>query len=327
MDNTLPLICIIVPIYNAERFLEDALKSLQVQDYENIRVIMVNDGSVDCSEDIALQFAGDDARFVYIDHTVNRGSGAAYNTGLAAAYDTGCEYICFLDNDDIAEPFMVETLYDTIRVTDAPVALCDFTMFTETEIFVRHIFADIADGVYNTADYPSVFHSDPCPWNKIYRTEFMRENRNAINFIERAGLQFADTSFYIKLMITARKFAYRPKSIVNYRIYDGQSVNSKKDPTDTLIEEFNESVRFLNALEIDNRLDKKLSATYFNIRFAQVYFQFLERLSPEYKERYKRLMQEYFSEQAQRGNFDGDWRNTVYYDNHKNFCETERVFD
>jgi glycosyltransferase involved in cell wall biosynthesis len=284
---------------------------------------MVNDGSTDNSAEIALQFADNDARFVYIDHTVNRGSGAAYNTGLAAAYDTECEYICFLDNDDLAEAFMVKSLYDTIRVTDAPVAFCEYMSFNEQENKPSNIFGATKGTVLEVRDSPRLFHTAAQPWNKIYRTEFMRENKDTLRFAERAGLQYADTSFFVKLLLTAEHIAICPKRLVYYRIYAGQSMQTSKDPTDPLLDELWETAKFLT----EKGFDGTPHALCTNYRFVLLYFFFLSKLADEYKARYKNLMRRYFADQTGKGNLDENWRTLQLYEENQTTWETERVFD
>ena len=76
-----PLVSIIVPIYNAEKYLKDCLESIKNQTYKNIEVIMVDDGSKDGSAGIARRYASSDSRFIYILQE-NSGVSVARNTGL-----------------------------------------------------------------------------------------------------------------------------------------------------------------------------------------------------------------------------------------------------
>ncbi|MCR1863815.1 hypothetical protein CBF86_05955 [Limosilactobacillus reuteri] len=97
-------VSIIVPIYNVETYLENALASIQQQSYRNLKVIMVNDGSTDHSIEIAQRFL-QDSRFMLVSQK-NQGLSAARNTGLK--YVDG-EYVYFFDSDDQIAPNLIET--------------------------------------------------------------------------------------------------------------------------------------------------------------------------------------------------------------------------
>lgn len=107
-------VSIIVPIYNVERYLPQCLQSVQQQTYPRLQVIMVDDGSMDSSADIARQTALHDPRFVLVQQA-NQGLSAARNTGLQHA--TG-DYLMFVDADDWLERDCVETLLSQIGDCD-----------------------------------------------------------------------------------------------------------------------------------------------------------------------------------------------------------------
>lgn len=96
-----PLISVIVPVYNGERFLRDALDSIFAQDYASYEVIVVDDGSTDATGTIAQSYH----RVRYIRQS-NQGVSAARNTGMAAA---GGEFLAFHDHDDLMRPTRLST--------------------------------------------------------------------------------------------------------------------------------------------------------------------------------------------------------------------------
>ena len=118
MENT-PLISLIVPIYNAEKYLKKCIDSICAQTYENLQIILVNDGSTDDSKAIIDQYVKMDPRIVAI-HKQNAGVSEARNTGLDAA--TG-DYVCFSDADDFLMPDYVDYLYQLVIANDADIAL------------------------------------------------------------------------------------------------------------------------------------------------------------------------------------------------------------
>jgi glycosyltransferase involved in cell wall biosynthesis len=96
-----PLISVIVPAFNVERYLADALESVLQQTYPNLEVIVVDDASTDRSRDIAERFRLTDSRVRVFDHAENRGLAAARNTGIENAKGA---YLALLDGDDVAGP-------------------------------------------------------------------------------------------------------------------------------------------------------------------------------------------------------------------------------
>lgn len=110
MSNNLPLISIIIPVYNVEKYLREALDSVVNQTYTNLEIIIVNDGSTDNSLNICNEYKDRDDRIRVIS-VPNGGLGAARNHGLNHA--TG-EYISFLDSDDYCPNNAIELMYNAL---------------------------------------------------------------------------------------------------------------------------------------------------------------------------------------------------------------------
>ena len=100
------MISVIVPVYNAERYLEECLNSIQQQSYTDIEVILVNDGSTDHSKTICERYCEEDSRFYLLNQT-NQGQSVARNVGVAASKG---EFIAFVDSDDIIQKNYLEKL-------------------------------------------------------------------------------------------------------------------------------------------------------------------------------------------------------------------------
>ena len=103
-----PRVSIIVPVYNAEKYIERCVNSLRNQSLEDIEIILVDDSSTDLSYEICKRMAEEDFRIKVI-HKENEGAGRARNKALEIA---GGEYIGFMDSDDFAETDMFKTLYE-----------------------------------------------------------------------------------------------------------------------------------------------------------------------------------------------------------------------
>jgi glycosyltransferase involved in cell wall biosynthesis len=102
------LISVVVPVYNAERYLEPCLNSILSQTYKNLEILCVNDGSTDGSPEILKRIAATDPRVIVLDQE-NAGVSAARNRGIDAAHG---EWITFVDSDDALDERMYQTLYD-----------------------------------------------------------------------------------------------------------------------------------------------------------------------------------------------------------------------
>ena len=101
------LISLIIPVFNAEKYLSECIDSVLAQTYKNYEVIIVNDGSTDKSEDIINCYGKKDKR-IHAYHKLNGGVSSARNYGINVASG---DYICFIDADDIIENIYLETLY------------------------------------------------------------------------------------------------------------------------------------------------------------------------------------------------------------------------
>ncbi len=114
MNN--PLISVLLPVYNAEKYIRDTLLSVVNQSYRNLEIIVLNDGSTDRCEDIILSFRDDRIRYLSRE---NRGVGSARNTLLSLASG---EMILFVDADDILSPSFIEKLFQAKERTHAAAA-------------------------------------------------------------------------------------------------------------------------------------------------------------------------------------------------------------
>lgn len=109
MENE--LISVIVPVYNVSRYIDRCMTSLLKQTYENIEIILVDDGSPDDCGFKCDQYARTDSR-VYVIHKKNAGLGMARNSGLDIAKG---KYVAFIDSDDYVDEQMFERLYDRLK--------------------------------------------------------------------------------------------------------------------------------------------------------------------------------------------------------------------
>lgn len=124
----IPLISIITPIYNSEKFLEAAITSVQHQTYSNWELILVDDASTDGSENIAREFYLEDSRIIYEKLSVNCGPAVSRNRAIELAKG---EYIAFLDSDDFWAPDKLEIQLDFMQRKDCDVSFSSYLLVDE----------------------------------------------------------------------------------------------------------------------------------------------------------------------------------------------------
>ena len=128
-----PVISVVVPVYNAETFLDKCIQSIVNQTYKNIEVILLDDGSTDKSLDVCKNFAKTDKRIKVI-HKKNSGAADSRNLGVQKAIG---EYVTFVDSDDYIDQNMIAALYDNMKKYAAEVSICNYQV-VKANSFVHH---------------------------------------------------------------------------------------------------------------------------------------------------------------------------------------------
>lgn len=165
-----PQISIIIPIYNAEKYIKRCVSSVVDQSYEKLEILLVNDGSTDNSLNISEAFTVKDNRIKVISQD-NGGVSKARNTGLRLAKG---EYVMFLDSDDYMLPDMCKTMMDVLHTKQADCVICGIQ---EPE---GGLWCPQKDRDYSTlADFKREFIYQlntellsPC-WNKIFKRQLI----------------------------------------------------------------------------------------------------------------------------------------------------------
>lgn len=172
-----PLISVIVPVYNGQDYLKKCIDSIERQTYDNLEVIIVNDGSTDGTGEICRQLQ-EEFENIRVILTNDEGVSAARNAGLERM--TG-EFVTFVDADDRIFPDMISVLYSCITETDSDIAGCSFlTWSKEDEI---KDFAPATEGnsrkTYTPAEFltEGILKGNSRCWSKLYRCASIGELR------------------------------------------------------------------------------------------------------------------------------------------------------
>lgn len=235
MMNNAPLISVIVPIYNVEKYLDNCMETLVNQTYANLEIIMVDDGSPDNCPAICESWAKKDPR-VKVIHKENGGLGFARNSGLEKA--TG-KYVAFIDSDDYVDRTMIEKLYNALGDSDTVYcglnrvypdgtvnpaeSLYDGRTFVGDEIVDNILLRMMGDKPERDRDcyfYMSV-------WHALYSMEIIEKYH--IRFLSERQFMSEDIAFHIDYLARSQKATCIGDHLYYYRV-NYNSLSVRVDP-------------------------------------------------------------------------------------------------
>lgn len=216
-----PLISIIVPIYNVEKYLERCVETLRAQTYENIEIILVDDGSPDNCPAICDAYAKKDERIRVI-HQKNAGLSGARNAGIDVAKG---EYFAFVDSDDYIAPDFISSLYELLRETGCAIAQCRFTYVQgeplkseENSSFRVYRGESLMEQLYGPEEEATYF---VVAWNKLYRRDLFEEIRYPVGRIHE------DEATTYQLFHKGKKLAFLDRALYGYYTENTGSITAR----------------------------------------------------------------------------------------------------
>lgn len=223
-----PLISIVTPVYNTEKYLSECLDSIFAQTMPDIELICVDDGSTDNSLNILKDYQKKHKNLKVISQK-NGGPGVARNTGIDNA--TG-KYICFWDSDDIFEPDTLEKLYNQAEKTKADITICRMQMFnTQTGQIIPiplSIRSDLLNGksIFSYRDVPQHIFQISVGWaeDKLFLNKFVKQHN--LRFPPFKSSE--DTAFTLSAIIKAERITYIDDILISYRVKNAQSVSNNR---------------------------------------------------------------------------------------------------
>lgn len=216
------LLSIVIPIYNAHSYLQTCLDSILSAELRNLELLLIDDGSVDGSLDIAKTYAAKNSnvRIFTRDHS---GPSAARNFGASIAQG---KYLCFFDADDYVDPKAFAGTVEHLKTVDADIVASDFHRVTDSGVILDRVYQIRSDEpIITEKEYLQEYVSAPdCVWNVwryIFRRDFLV--RDDLSFCE--GYNCAeDLQFVVRALMTAERIAYIHKPYYNYRVNYGPSL-------------------------------------------------------------------------------------------------------
>ena len=216
-------ISVIVPVFNVADYLPQCVDSILSQDYGNLEVILIDDGSTDGSGEICDRYAALDSRVRAI-HQKNGGAAAAKNAGLRLA--TG-EYLAFADSDDYLEPGAYGFLMKVLLETGADAVQGSFREVYRNRAEEQRISEEILEGYDYLLRFPKDF-SCALLWNKLYRRALF----DGVFFEE--GHKIDDEYFTYQGFLQPRKVVRMDRVVYNYR-KRASSVMSSPESAERLV--------------------------------------------------------------------------------------------
>lgn len=218
------MISIIIPIYNASKYLKQCIDSIIQQTYTNWQLILIDDGSIDDSAKICDKYEQLDSRITVI-HQSNKGVSAARNTGIEQAQG---ELLCFVDADDWLESTFLSN-FDTAHI--------------QVDFYISGWVFNIDDIPYSYIKYQTnycnsieqirdVFLSQNLkgngyPWGKLFKTSIIRNNH--LKFNEKMSIN-EDHLFVLQYFLLTESIYITEKTTYQYRVFNetGQKLSEKK---------------------------------------------------------------------------------------------------
>lgn len=216
-------VSIVVPVYNAEKYLDRSVGSLLVQSYENIEIILIDDDSIDSSLDLCKKFEKNDNR-VKVYKSERFGVSAARNTGIKQASG---KYLCFLDSDDEYEKDFVKNMVSTIEMCGVDLVVCGYKEICDSSTMIKNYNLDSSDVIEYLNAYcckDSFEHVANYPWNKLYITATIKENN--VMFDEKITVS-EDAIFNMEYLTKVNKVKVISDALVKHYIIVNSLVTTK----------------------------------------------------------------------------------------------------
>lgn len=212
------MISVIVPVYNVDKYLDKCIETIRNQTYENLEIILIDDGSTDQSGNLCDVYAKQDMR-IHVIHQENRGLSGARNRGIEEARG---EYLAFIDGDDYIDSRMMEVLLNNMISTQADISVVDFQRVDE-DMVLHEI--DIQDQIqiYEGANILSRLWMDNVrtviACNKLYKKSLFDDLQYPI------GRYHEDTFIIHRLLYQCSRVVYSNLKLYYYVQHSGSIMN------------------------------------------------------------------------------------------------------
>ncbi len=222
-------VSVIMPIYNAQKYLRQSLEQISDQTLKNIEIICINDGSTDQSLSILQEYAKKDSRLIVVDQH-NQGAGPARNKGIALAKG---KFLSLLDADDFFEPNMLEEMVKKAETTGADITICQSACYHEitkkTSLMPYALVKEYLPlkDVFNYQDIPQHIFGF-CfgwAWDKLYRHDFVKKHQ-----LKFQSLQNTNDMFFVFLsLVKADSITIVDQILIKHRVHISSSLSRTRE--------------------------------------------------------------------------------------------------
>ncbi|KAB7530493.1 glycosyltransferase [Flagellimonas olearia] len=209
-------VSVIIPVYNAEKYIEDCLSSVLGQTYSNIEILLINDGSIDKSLEICHEVGAKHDNILVINQP-NGGAGSARNAGLEKCSG---DYVCFVDSDDYIHPSMLEIMISYLDSDSIDIVECE-TIEVDDYVYESPLDKSFVKREQITVETKKqylkriVLYGQTAVWRRIYKKELVQNIRFRSNIIAEDVYFTVDVSKNIKNKIVHVSFPFY-KYLRNY---------------------------------------------------------------------------------------------------------------
>lgn len=276
------MVSIILPVFNAERFLPQCLDSILSQTYQAWELIAVDDGSKDGSIEILKSYKKRDNR-IHIISKENEGVSIARNVALEQTHG---DYIYFVDSDDIVMPEALMILVKAMDSNKATFVKSDFLPIDEQgkQVFInkKQVIRRRYDGKVMESGkfFKKILMKEYFLWTCLFRKEIIEKHH--ILFIPHCRLM-EDAAFVVDYLLYSDRNVYKNACVYGYRKYDGTVSAVNKDYTEDMmlikkhIKQYSKSYNHISLFKnINNYLDEKDASFITRLKFRMA--QFIDRV-------------------------------------------------
>lgn len=312
-------VSVIIPMYNAEKYLRECLDLLLRQTLKSIEIICVNDGSTDGTGMLLTEYAKKDDRIKIVNQE-NQGAGIARNNGMKIALG---EYFLFLDADDIFHEKLCEEAYYKAKYDMADIVLFEAYRYNVQSCEKEEMNWVLRENLlpkgipFSARDTNHKIYqiTTACPWSKMFRSRFVKEQ----------DLQFQNTKnandvFFVRTALAAAKrITVTKKRLVTYRFNDGSNTQSGKSKAPV---EFYKAFKALKQELIKRGLYEEVEQSYVNMVLTESLFNLRTAGSEEAEQTVKNLLlEEGFAF------FELDKYHESYFYNKKDYMEYQALLE
>lgn len=283
-------VSVIIPVYNAEKYIKKSLSSIINQSLEEIEIIIVNDGSTDRSIEIAKKICKSDKRVKIIEQQ-NSGVASARNLGINQSKG---EYISFIDSDDWIENDMLEQLYINAIRNKCDVIQCRYKKLSsqiDNDIIYDKVLSNNEIERY-LKDNLIIGKLSTYSWDKIYKLDFIKNNGIRFKNVP----MFEDWYFMIDVITYMKRYMFLNQSLYNYSVIEESLSRKYHDNfTDMVIDLQKEKFKYM-------KIWNKSGKNYYKVAILNLYDDILRIINYEinnkisFKKKIKKLSENKFIE-------------------------------